>query len=294
MQVVNYNLQPGNTPLERLEKLEKELNTSCKLFAKREELNPTGSMKDRAAFYLLKKFSFKNSEKADDLEVVVASSGNFAVSIAFFAERFGFRTVRAFVPETANGVKLDRAKNFGAIIEKVHGYSTDDARKAAQKYAAENPRRIFIDQHNDLDNPKAYFETLGPEIYRQTNGKITHLIHGIGTGGSLSGTSFYLKKYNPRINSIGVVPFREDTGIDGLRYIDTQRPKTLTKIFEKYSRNIDTIMRVTDTAALRTQVELSLMGYKVGMSSAASVYVAKQIAANVEDANIVLIFVDSC
>ena len=193
----------GNTPLIRLNRLSDA--TGCEILGKAEFLNPGQSVKDRPARHMI-----LEAEKRGDLKpgglIVEGTAGNTGIGIALVANARGYRTV-IVIPDTQSQEKKDMLRLCGAKLVEVPAlpYSNPNnyqhiARRMAEELAEKEPNGVlFADQWNNLDNRKAHFETTGPEIWEQTGGKVDGFICSVGTGGTLAGTSTYLRTRNPKI-----------------------------------------------------------------------------------------------
>ncbi len=193
----------GNTPLIRLNKLSEE--TGCEILGKAEFLNPGQSVKDRPARHMI-----LEAEKRGDLKpgghIVEGTAGNTGIGIALVANARGYRTT-IVIPETQSQEKKDMLRLCGAELVENPALPFSDpnnyqhvARRLAEDLAKTEPNGVlFADQWNNLDNRKAHYDTTGPEIWEQTGGKIDGFICAVGTGGTLAGTSTFLKEKNPNI-----------------------------------------------------------------------------------------------
>jgi cysteine synthase len=203
----NISSQIGNTPLIYLEEVSKI--TDCNIYGKAEFLNPGLSVKDRAALSII-----TNAEKRGELRkggtIVEGTAGNTGIGIALVANSRGYN-VKIIIPETQSNEKFETLLALGVELIKVPAVPFSNpknyqhvAKKIAEEEMKKNPNgAIFADQWNNLDNMLAHYETTGPEIFSQTNGKIDAFICSVGTGGTISGVSKYLKEQNPSIK-IGI------------------------------------------------------------------------------------------
>ncbi len=193
----------GNTPLIRLNKASDE--TGCEILGKAEFMNPGGSVKDRAALGIIKDAEARGALKPGGL-IVESTAGNTGIGLALCANALGYRTT-IVIPETQSQEKKDALRLFGAkLIENpALPFSNPDnyqhvGKRLAESLNEEEPNGvIFADQWNNLANRQAHYETTGPEIWRQTDGKVDAFVSAIGTGGTISGTSIYLKEQNPDV-----------------------------------------------------------------------------------------------
>ncbi len=193
----------GNTPLIRLNRLSDE--TGCEILGKAEFLNPGSSVKDRAALFMIKDAEERGALKPGGL-IVESTAGNTGIGLALCANALGYRTI-IVIPETQSQEKKDMLRLCGAkLVENpALPFSNPNnyqhvGRRMAESLAKTEPNGVlFADQWNNLANRRAHFETTGPEIWRQTEGKVDGFICAIGTGGTIAGTSTYLKQQNPDV-----------------------------------------------------------------------------------------------
>lgn len=210
----------GNTPLIKLNGFP-ELKPEKEIHVKAEWLNPGGSIKDRAALLMI--LDGINSKKLDSKKIIMdSSSGNTAISYAMIGAALGFK-VELVTPENINIERKKTLQAYGAkIIYSSALEGSDGAIIEARKLVKKFPNKYFMpDQYNNPANPLAHFKTTGPEIWEQTQGKITHLICGIGTSGTVMGAGAYLKTKNSNIKIIGVQPDNSLHGLEGLKHIPT-------------------------------------------------------------------------
>jgi len=196
----------GNTPLIKLNKINKGLKPL--ILAKLESVNPGGSVKDRIGIAMLDDAVNRGVIKPGGT-VVEATSGNTGIGLALAAAIRGFQSVFV-ITDKVSSEKINYLKALGAQVivcpNAVKHDSPDYYVNVARKIAAETPNALFMYQYANPANPKAHYETTGPEIWKQTDGKITHFVAGIGTGGTISGVGRYLKEKNPNIKIIGADP----------------------------------------------------------------------------------------
>lgn len=196
----------GQTPLVRLNKVTKRV--SALVLAKLEYLNPGGSIKDRIGIEMIKDAQKKGLIKKGGI-IIEPTSGNTGVGLALAAAIFGYKLI-VTMPDKMSKEKIDLLKAYGAEVEiSPTNVEADDPRsyyQAALRLAKEIPNAYCPMQYNNLSNTLAHYKTTGPEIWKQTEGKITHFVAGMGTGGTITGVAKYLKKKNPKIKIIGVDP----------------------------------------------------------------------------------------
>ncbi len=194
----------GNTPLIRLNKVAEEV--PARVFAKVEAFNPGHSAKDRIALYMIEQAEKSGNLKPGDT-IVEATSGNTGFSLAMVARLRGYKCILT-VSSKASKAKINMLLALGAkVVTCPAGVAADDSRSyysRAKQIAAETPNAYYMNQNFNLDNSGGHYHSTGPEIWRQTDGKITHLVVCAGTGGTLSGTARYLKDQNKNIKIIAV------------------------------------------------------------------------------------------
>jgi cysteine synthase B len=202
----------GNTPLVRLQRLPG--NTSNIILAKLEGNNPAGSVKDRPAISMIKRAEEKGIIKPGDT-LVEATSGNTGIALAMAAAIRGYSII-LIMPDNATSERKQAMTAYGAeliLVSKDEGM--EGARDLASRMEAEG-RGLVLDQFSNTDNPLAHYETTGPEIWQQTQGTVTHFISSMGTTGTITGTSRYLKEQNPNIQIVGLQP-SDGASIPGIR-----------------------------------------------------------------------------
>ena len=209
----------GDTPLLEIRKLPERLPAGVRIFAKLEGFNPGGSVKDRAALRMVQE-GIRNGKLRPDKTILDSSSGNTGIALAMIGRVLGY-SVELVVPENVSRERKQIIHAYGAKIvysDPLEG--SDGAIRLCRKILQENPDRYFKpDQYFNKMNPQAHYETTGPEIYRQTQQKITHFVAGIGTGGTIMGTGRYLKERNPNIRIIAVEPDDALHGLEGLKHM---------------------------------------------------------------------------
>ncbi len=276
----------GNTPLVPLSRLAG--GRGFELYAKAEFLNPTGSVKDRAALGIVRR-ALERGELGRERALLDASSGNTAVAYAMLGARLGF-PVEIVLPRNAHPERVARILGYGATIvftDPLEG--TDGAQREARRLAESNPERYhYADQYNNPANPEAHYATTGPEIWRQSEGRVTHFVAGVGTGGTISGTSRYLKERSPTLRTVGVEPTGPLHGLEGLKHLATAlRPSTYD------GRLVDETVRVEteDAEAMRRRLATE-EGLAVGPSAAAAVVGAMFVGAATPGAVVVAVLPD--
>lgn len=273
----------GNTPLVRLQRLPGD--TSNLILVKLEGNNPAGSVKDRPALSMIKHAEARGEIKPGD-RLIEATSGNTGIALAMAAAIKGYK-MTLIMPDNMSSERRDAMQAYGAeIISTPAAGSMEAAIDLARKMEQDGYGRI-LDQFANPDNPRAHYEGTGPEIWRDTAGKVTHFVSSMGTTGTIMGTSKFLKEQNAAIQIIGVQPEGESK-IPGIR----RWPKEyLPKIYD--ATCIDRIMDVDQLAAENTTRALAKQeGIFAGVSSGGCVYAALALSEQVTNAVIVAIICD--
>jgi cysteine synthase B len=273
----------GNTPLVRLQRLPGE--TTNTVLVKLEGNNPAGSVKDRPAHSMIQHAELRGDIKPGDT-LIEATSGNTGIALAMVAAIKGYRMV-LIMPETMSIERRASMRAYGAEIILVSAdEGMEGARDLAKQMEAEGKGRV-LDQFSNPDNPLAHYETTGPEIWRDTEGKVTHFVSAMGTTGTIMGTSRYLKEQNPAITIVGVQP-AEGAKIPGIR----RWPEAyLPSIFD--AARVDLTLDITQQEAEEVTRELAAReGIFCGISSGGAVAAALQLGQQVENAVIVSIICD--
>jgi len=273
----------GNTPLAKIKRLSDK--KSGEIYLKLEGNNPAGSVKDRPAFFMINHAELSGRIKPGDT-LIEATSGNTGIALAMVAAMRGYKMI-LIMPENQSIERRQTMKAFGAeIILTSQEGSMELARDTALGMQKEG-RGVVLDQFGNTNNPKAHYEGTGPEIWRDTNKKVTHFISSMGTTGTIVGTSKFLKEKNKDIQIIGVQP-EEGAQIPGIR----KWPKEyLPSIFS--DDNIDEIVNVSQKNAEETARKLAKNeGIFSGASTGGALFVALQIAKQNPNAHIVSIACD--
>ena len=273
----------GNTPLVKLQRLPGE--TSNVLLAKLEGNNPAGSVKDRPALSMVVEAEKRGRIKPGDT-LIEATSGNTGIALALAAAMRGYKMILV-MPEHLSGERRGTMRAFGAEIvltPKAGGMET--ARDVAENLRAEG-RGIILDQFANPDNPLSHYKGTGPEIWRDTEGRITHFVSSMGTTGTIMGAGKFLKEKNPAIAIIGCQP-SEGSQIPGIR----KWPEAyLPKIYD--AKRVDRLEYVSQADAEDMARRLAAEeGIFAGISSGGACAVALRIAREVENATIVFIVCD--
>ncbi|KQA16305.1 cysteine synthase CysM [Vibrio metoecus] len=258
----------GQTPLVRLQRLNAGHST---VLVKLEGNNPAGSVKDRPALNMIVQAEARGSLQPGDT-IIEATSGNTGIALAMAAAIKGYKMI-LIMPDNATQERKDSMRAYGAeliLVSKEQGM--EGARDLALQMQQEGKGKV-LDQFNNLDNPDAHFRSTGPEIWQQSQGKITHFVSSMGTTGTIMGVSRYLKQQNPQIQIIGLQP-AEGSAIPGIR----RWPQAyLPGIFD--AARLDQVLDVTQTDAEQTARALAREeGICAGISSGGAVFAALQIA----------------
>jgi S-sulfo-L-cysteine synthase (O-acetyl-L-serine-dependent) len=273
----------GNTPLVKLQRMPGK--TSNTILVKLEGNNPAGSVKDRPALSMIQRAEARGDIKPGDT-LIEATSGNTGIALAMAAAIKGYKMV-LIMPENQSVERRQVMKAFGAeLVLTPRDGSMELARDVAVKMQAEG-EGVVLDQFANADNPQAHYEGTGPEIWRDTAGKITHFVSSMGTTGTIMGTSRYLKEMNSAIRIVGVQP-KEGAQIPGIR----KWPKEyLPQIcdFSRIDRMIDVGQKDAEEITRRLARE---EGIFAGISSGGALFAALQLSKEVENAVIVSIVCD--
>jgi cysteine synthase B len=273
----------GNTPLVRLQRLSGDGRNA--VLVKLEGNNPAGSVKDRPALSMIRGAEERGEIRPGDT-LIEATSGNTGIALAMIAAVKGYRLI-LIMPEHMSVERRAVMRAYGAeIILVSREQSMEGARDLAKAMEADGKGRV-LDQFSNPDNPRAHYEGTGPEIWRDTDGRVTHFVSAMGTTGTIVGTSRYLKQQNPRIEIVGVQP-QEGASIPGIR---RWPPEYLPSIYRPDC--VDTIVDVSQQEAEATTRTLAAQeGIFAGISSGGSVAAALRLAAQLDNAVIVAIVCD--
>ena len=283
MQFATIEAFVGNTPLVRLQRLPGA--TSNTILVKLEGNNPAGSVKDRPALSMISHAEQRGEIKPGD-RLIEATSGNTGIALAMAAAIKGYR-MTLIMPDNMSVERRASMRAYGAeIILTPAEKSMEGAIDLARKMQADGEGRI-LDQFANPDNPRAHYEGTGPEIWRDTRGKITHFVSSMGTTGTIMGTSRFLKEQNPDVQIIGVQP-RDKAKIPGIRrWPDAYLPK----IYD--ATRVDRIIDVGQQEAEETTRALAVQeGIFAGISSGGAVSAALALSREVQQALIVAIICD--
>lgn len=273
----------GNTPLVRLQRLVE--NPSSILCAKLEGDNPAGSVKDRPALSMIKRAEERGDIKPGDT-LIEATSGNTGIALAMVAAMRGYKMI-LIMPENATDERKASMSAYGAeLIEVSKEASMEGARDLALQMQSEG-KGVVLDQFGNFDNPRMHYETTGPEIWQQTQGKVTHFVSSMGTTGTIMGVSRYLKEQNPEIQIIGLQP-DDKSRIPGIRKWPREY---LPSIFE--NQRVDQVVEMTQLRAEEmTRTLAQTEGICAGISSGGAIAAALDIANGSDNALVVAIICD--
>lgn len=273
----------GNTPLVAIGALNPK--SSVRILCKLEGQNPGGSVKDRAAYGMIKG-AMDRKEIARGDRLVEATSGNTGIALAMIAQGMGVH-MTLIMPDNSTAERIKTMRAYGAEVILTPAAKTIEYSRELAEEMATNQGYFMLNQFANPDNYKMHYRTTGPEIWRDTEGEITHFVSSMGTTGTIMGVSRFLKEQNPNIQIVGTQP-TEGSNIPGIR---RWSPEFLPKIYEP--RRVDRIIDVSAEAATdmtrRLAKEEGIMG---GMSSGGGLYAALQIAKEIEKGVIVSIVCD--
>lgn len=278
----------GNTPLIRLNSLSDE--TGCEILGKAEFLNPGGSVKDRAALYIIKEAEEKGLLKPGGT-VVEGTAGNTGIGLAHICNAKGYNCL-IIIPETQSQEKMDVLRTLGAEVRPVPAVPYRDPNnyvKMSGRIAEELPNAIWANQFDNVANRLAHYETTGPEIWAQTDGKVDAWVAATGTGGTYAGTSMFLKEKNPNIQCVVADPMGSgiyslvktgDVKIEGRSITEGIGNSRITANMQ--DAPVDDAIQIDDYDALKTVYQLMeheglFMGGSVGINVAAAVALAQQM-----------------
>jgi cysteine synthase B len=282
----------GNTPLVELRHITAHLPKNVRILAKLERFNPGGSVKDRPALRMIQE-GLKSGELTGNKIILDSTSGNTGIALAMIGAAMNFR-VRLVLPGNVSDERKRICRAFGAELlfsDPLEG--SDGAIIEARRIYESDPERYFKpDQYNNPANPKAHEESTGPEIWRDTDGKVTHFIASLGTSGTLVGTGRFLKRANPEIQIIAAEPDSPFHGIEGLKHIESSIVPGI------YDASVhDRLIGITTDEAYDLTQRLAreegiLSGQSCGCALATALKVAEELADAGKPGEIVTIFPD--
>jgi len=283
----------GNTPLIKLQRIPQALGIKAAILVKPEFMNPSGSIKDRMAVYILNK-ALKNGDLSPDGTIVEATSGNTGAAVAMFGAVYGHRVILT-IPDKMSTEKVDALKAFGAEVHvcptAVPAESPESYYETAKRIQRETPNSYFIGQYFNLDNIEAHYTITGPEIWKQAGGRFDVFVGGIGTGGTVSGIGKFLKEKDSSIEVVGADPI-------GSVYYNYHKDQTLIEPHTYYVEGIgedmlcptidfsviDKVYQVTDKECFVTARDLTrIEGIFAGGSSGAAVSAALKHARGLDE-----------
>ena len=282
----------GNTPLVDIQRITRHLPSNIRIRAKLERFNPGGSVKDRPALWMVRDGIARGLLTPDKI-ILDSTSGNTGIALAMIGAAMGFR-VRLVIPGNVSDERKRICRAFGADLifsDPLEG--SDGAILECRRIFSTNPERYFKpDQYNNPANPRAHEESTGPEIWRDTDGMVTHFIASLGTSGTMVGTGRYLKRMNPGVRVVAAEPDSPFHGIEGLKHIESSIvPGVYDAAVHDEKIGIDTEEAYLMTQRLASE-EGILCGQSCGCAMAAALKLAERLAARGEAAEIVAIFPD--
>ena len=288
-------IKVGNTPLVELKNLEKELNLKAKIFAKVESYNPAGSIKDRVALSMIEDAEEKGLLKEGSV-IIEPTSGNTGIGIAYIAKLKGYRAILT-MPESMSIERRNLLKSYGAelvLTEASKGMPGSITK--AEELTKEIPNSIILGQFTNPANPKAHYEHTGPEIYEQSGGKVDIFVAGVGTGGTITGVSKFLKEKNPKVYVVAVEPASSPVlskGEKGPHQIQGIGAGFVPKVLNTSA--YDEVIPVENENAFKYgRLVREIDNISVGISSGAALCAAVELAKREEnkEKNIVVVFPD--
>lgn len=270
----------GNTPLVEIQRINP--NPNVKIFAKLEGNNPGGSVKDRPALNMIRS-ALERGEINKEITLIEATSGNTGIAMALIANLFGLK-IELIMPSSSTRERVLSMEAFGAKVVLLE--NMENCRDHAEAQAATG-KYFMLNQFANPDNYLAHYKSTGPEIWRDTNGGITHFVSSMGTTGTIMGTSMFLKEKNKDIQIIGCQP-TDDSSIPGIR---RWPPAYLPKIFD--ASRVDRVMDISEVDATAFTRRLAKEeGIFAGMSSGGALSASLKLAAELETGTIVFIACD--
>ena len=274
----------GNTPLLELNKFSAENGLERPVVVKVEYFNPGGSVKDRIALAMVEDAERKGILKPGTT-IIEPTSGNTGIGLALVAAVKGYRLILT-MPDTMSVERRRLVQAYGAVVHLTPGKDgMKGAIRAAEELRDQTPGSVILQQFENPANPQRHYATTGPEIWRQTDGKIDILVAGVGTGGTVSGTGKYLKEQNPAIKVVAVEPLSSNVlngGQSGPHKIQGIGAGFIPKTYD--GGVVDEVFDVENDAAIRTGRRLAATeGLLVGISSGAAAYAAAELAKRPEN-----------
>ncbi|HYY16810.1 MAG TPA: cysteine synthase family protein [Gammaproteobacteria bacterium] len=288
-QAVNSILeQIGNTPLLRFVHITQDVDR-VEIYGKAEWFNPGGSVKDRAALRMIEEGE-RSGALTGDKVILDSTSGNTGIAYALIGAVKGYR-VELAVPRNVSRERKRILQAFGAHVIYTDPLAGSDGaiREAHRRYEANREKYFMPDQYNNPANWQAHYDTTGPEIIQQTQGRITHFVAGIGTSGTLMGTGRRLREFNPRIQIVAVMPAEDLHGIEGLKHMETA---IVPGIWDEQFPDLKLAVRTEDAYAMARRLAQE-EGILVGQSAGAVVHAALALARQLSEGVIVTILPDA-
>ena len=282
--------QVGNTPLIYLRNtaVTHHIPNTVAIYAKAEWFNPSGSVKDRAALNIIRTAE-ENGQLKPGMTLLDSTSGNMGIAYAMLGAARGYH-VKLTLPSNASPERIAILKAYGAeliLTDPLEG--SDGAMVVARELAAADPTLFYANQYNNSANWQAHYQTTAPEIWQQTKGEITHVVAGLGTSGTFTGTTRRLKLFNPGIQAIAMQPDSPFHGLEGLKHM----PSALTPgIYDEQLADGQTAVRTEDARAMAHFLAKN-EGLFVGISAAAAVVASLNVAKTLDKGVIVTILPDS-
>lgn len=283
----------GNTPLVGFRRMTAHLPENVNIYAKAEWYNPGGSVKDRAALNII-----LNAERSGQLGggkiLLDSTSGNTGIAYAMIGAARGHK-VKLFLPANASPERISILSAYGVDIELTDPLEgSDGAIEAVRELAEREPHTYFYaNQYNNEANWQAHYTTTAPEIWRQTQGNVTHFIAGLGTSGTLVGTGRRLHEYDPQIQVIGMQPDSPFHGLEGLKHMPTAiKPGIYDEAVADLNVSVNTELAY-ETARRLAREEGYLVGISAAANFAAALQIAQEAADNGEPATIITVFCDN-
>jgi cysteine synthase B len=278
----------GDTPLVDVTRFDTALSPRVRILAKLEGLNPGGSVKDRPAVWMVRE-GLRSGRLTPGKTIIDSTSGNTGIALAMAGAALGF-PVDLVMPENVSAERKKVISAYGAnVIYSSPLEGSDGAIRLCRKLIEQNPERYFKpDQYFNPVNPQAHYDSTGPEIWDATGGQVTHFVAGIGTGGTIMGTGRYLKQRNPKVQVIAVEPDDAWHGLEGLKHMASS---IVPGIYHEDELDLK-IPAATDSAYETVYRLGSEQGLVVGQSSGAALFAAAQVAREIDEGVIVVIFPD--
>ena len=282
--------QIGNTPLLRLDKTARanDVSENVTVLAKAEWFNPGGSVKDRAAFNIIRTAE-REGKLRSGMTILDATSGNTGIAYAMLGAARGYK-VKLAVPANASPERIAILKAYGAeliLTDPLEG--ADGAIRTVRQLAAENPDYFYADQYNNNANWQAHYYTTANEIWQQTDGQITHFVAGLGTSGTFTGTTRRLRELNPNITAVSGQPDSPFNGLEGWKHMPTA---IVPGIYDDTLADYNLPIR-TEQAYEMARFLARTEGLFVGVSSAAAVFATMQVARELTSGVVVTVLPDN-